>query len=79
MPLFASFAGHQFLLTSKMKNNIQTVKKPVVIHQWWWGGGGEGERGKGRRRIFLGDHMVLRGSRGDQSSSTKYEGRTIEH
>ena len=35
-------------------------------------------RGKGRRRIFLGDHMVSRGSRGDQSSSTKYKGRTIE-
>lgn len=77
MPQFASFAGHQFLLTSKMKNNIQTVRNQLLFING--GGGGEGERGKGRRRIFLGDHMVLRGSRGDQSSSTKYEGRTIEH
>lgn len=76
MPLFASFAGHQFLLTSKKKNNIQTVRNQLLFIN----GGGErgGERGKGRRRIFLGDHMVSRGSRGDQSSSTKYEGRTIE-
>lgn len=74
MPLFASFAGHQFLLTSKMKNNIQTVRNQLLFIN-----GGGGERGKGRRRIFLGDHMVSRGSRGDQSSSTKYEGRTIEH
>lgn len=77
MPLFASFAGHQFLLTSKMKNNIQTVRNQLLL--FINGGGGGGERGKGRRRIFLGDHMVLRGSRGDQSSPTKYEGRTIEH
>ena len=28
--------------------------------------------------FFWGNHMVSRGSRGDQSSSTKYEGRTIE-
>lgn len=76
MPLFASFAGHQFLLTSKMKNNIQTVRNQLLFIN---GGGGGGERGKGRRRIFLGDHMVSRGSRGDQSSPTKYEGRTIEH
>ena len=76
MPLFASFAGHQFLLTSKMKNNIQTVRNQLLFIN---GGGGGGERGKGRRRIFWGDHMVSRGSRGDQSSSTKYEGRTIEH
>ena len=75
MPLFASFAGHQFLLTSKMKNNIQTVRNQLLFIN---GGGGGGERGKGRRRIFLGDHMVSRGSRGDQSSSTKYKGRTIE-
>ena len=75
MPLFASFAGHQFLLTSKMKNNIQTVRNQLLFIN---GGGGGGKRGKGRRRIFLGDHMVSRGSRGDQSSSTKYEGRTIE-
>ena len=77
MPLFASFAGHQFLLTSKMKNNIQTVRNQLLFINGGAGGGGE-ERGKGRRRIFLGDHMVSRGSRGDQSS-TKYEGRTIEH
>ena len=77
MPLFASFAGHQFLLTSKIKNNIQTVRNQLFFISG--GGGGGGERGKGRRRIFLGDHMVSRGSRGDQSSSTKYEGRTIEH
>ena len=76
MPLFASFAGHQFLLTSKMKNNIQTVRNQLLFIN---GGAGGEERGKGRRRIFLGDHMVSRGSRGDQSSSTKYEGRTIEH
>ena len=76
MPLFASFAGHQFLLTSKMKNNIQTVRNQLLFING--GGGGGGERGKGRRRIFLGDHMVSRGSRGDQSSSTKYKGRTIE-
>ena len=76
MPLFASFAGHQFLLTSKMKNNIQTVRNQLLFING--GGGGGGERGKGRRGIFLGDHMVSRGSRGDQSSSTKYEGRTIE-
>ena len=76
MPLFVSFAGHQFLLTSKMKNNIQTVRNQLLFIN---GGGGGEERGKGRRRIFLGDHMVSRGSRGDQSSSTKYEGRTIEH
>ena len=74
MPLFASFAGHQFLLTSKKKNNIQTVRNQLLFIN----GGGGGERGKGRRRIFLGDHMVSRGSRGDQSSSTKYKGRTIE-
>ena len=78
MPLFASFAGHQFLLTSKMKNNIQTVRNQLLFINGGAAGGG-GERGKGRRRIFLGDHMVSRGSGGDQSSSTKYEGRTIEH
>ena len=60
MPLFASFAGHQFLLTSKMKNNIQTVRNQSLFIN---GGGGE----KGRQRIFWGDQMVSRGSRGDQS------------
>ena len=79
MPLFASFAGHQFLLTSKMKNNIQTVRNQLLFINGGAAGGGGGGGGKGRRRIFLGDHMVSRGSRGDQSSSTKYEGRTIEH
>lgn len=61
MPLFASFAGHQFLLTSKMKNNIQTVRNQLLFINGGAGGGGGGERGKGRRRIFLGDHMVSRG------------------
>ena len=42
MPLFASFAGHQFLLTSKMKNNIQTVRNQLLLIN---GGGGGGERG----------------------------------
>ena len=41
MPLFASFAGHQFLLTSKMKNNIQTVRNQLLFING--GGGGEGE------------------------------------
>lgn len=40
MPLFASFAGHQFLLTSKMKNNIQTVRNQLLFIN---GGGGGGE------------------------------------
>ena len=52
MPLFASFAGHQFLLTSKMKNNIQTVRNQLLFING--GGGGGGERGKGHRRIFWG-------------------------
>ena len=77
MPLFASFAGHQFLLTSKMKNNIQTVRNQLLFING--GAGGGEERGEGTPEDFLGDHMVSRGSRGDQSSSTKYEGRTIEH
>ena len=42
MPLFASFAGHQFLLTSKMKNNIQTVRNQLLFIN------GGGERGGGR-------------------------------
>lgn len=42
MPLFASFAGHQFLLTSKMKNNIQTVRNQLLFINGG-GGGGEGE------------------------------------
>ena len=74
MPLFASFAGHQFLLTSKIKNNIQTVRNQLLFIN----GRGGGVRGGKDARGFLGDHMVSRGSRGDQSSSTKYEGRTIE-
>lgn len=63
MPLFASFAGHQFLLTSKIKNNIQTVRNQSLFINGGGGGGGE----KGRRRLFWGDRMVSRGSRGDQS------------
>lgn len=42
MPLFASFAGHQFLLTSKMKNNIQTVRNQSLFINGGVGGGGEG-------------------------------------
>ena len=42
MPLFASFAGHQFLLTSKMKNNIQTVRNQLLFIN---GGGERGGRG----------------------------------
>lgn len=41
MPLFASFAGHQFLLTSKMKNNIQTVRNQFLFINGGAGGGGE--------------------------------------
>ena len=44
MPLFASFAGHQFLLTSKMKNNIQTVRNQLLFIN---GGGGRGGRDAG--------------------------------
>ena len=44
MPLFASFAGHQFLLTSKMKNNIQTVRNQLLFINGGGGRGG-GERG----------------------------------
>ena len=44
MPLFASFAGHQFLLTSKMKNNIQTVRNQLLFINGGARGGG-GERG----------------------------------
>ena len=48
MPLFASFAGHQFLLTSKMKNNIQTVRNQLLfINGGGGGGGGGGEKGAG--------------------------------
>ena len=42
MPLFASFAGHQFLLTSKMKNNIQTVRNQLLFINGGGGGGGGG-------------------------------------
>ena len=45
MPLFASFAGHQFLLTSKMKNNIQTVRNQLLFING--GGGGRGGRDAG--------------------------------
>lgn len=43
MPPFASFAGHQFLLTSKMKNNIQTVRNQLLFIN----GGGRGGRDAG--------------------------------
>ena len=51
MPLFASFAGHQFLLTSKMKNNIQTVRNQLLFINGGAGGGeerGEGTKYEGR-------------------------------
>lgn len=52
MPLFASFAGHQFLLTSKMKNNIQTVRNQLLFING--GAGGGGERGKDAGGFFWG-------------------------
>lgn len=47
MPLFASFAGHQFLLTSKMKNNIQTVRNQLLFINGGAGGGDRGGRDAG--------------------------------
>lgn len=55
MPLFASFAGHQFLLTSKMKNNIQTVRNQLLFINGGAGGGG-GERGRDAGGFFGGSH-----------------------
>lgn len=57
MPLFASFAGHQFLLTSKMKNNIQTVRNQLLFIN---GGGGGGE-GEGTPEDFLGGSHGFKG------------------
>ena len=51
MPLFASFAGHQFLLTSKMKNNIQTVRNQLLFIN---GGGGGGRGGRDAGGFFWG-------------------------
>ena len=51
MPLFASFAGHQFLLTSKMKNNIQTVRNQLLLIN---GGGGGVREGEGTPEDFFG-------------------------
>lgn len=51
MPLFASFAGHQFLLTSKMKNNIQTVRNQLLFIN---GGGGVGRGGRDAGGFFWG-------------------------
>ena len=51
MPLFASFAGHQFLLTSKMKNNIQTVRNQLLFIN---GGGGGGRGGRDAAGFFWG-------------------------
>lgn len=58
MPLFASFAGHQFLLTSKMKNNIQTVRNQLLFINGGAGGGGEGE---GTPEDFLGGSHGFKG------------------
>lgn len=57
MPLFASFAGHQFLLTSKMKNNIQTVRNQLLFIN---GGGGGGE-GEGTPEDFFGGSHGFKG------------------
>ena len=55
MPQFASFAGHQFLLTSKMKNNIQIVRNQSLFIN---GGGGGGE---GTPEDFLGGSHGFKG------------------
>ena len=59
MPLFASFAGHQFLLTSKMKNNIQTVRNQLLFIN----GGGErgGGEGEGTPEDFFGGSHGFKG------------------
>ena len=56
MPLFASFAGHQFLLTSKMKNNIQTVRNQLLFINGGGGGGGEREGEGTPEDCFGGSH-----------------------
>ena len=58
MPLFASFAGHQFLLTSKMKNNIQTVRNQLLFIN---GGGGGGVRGGRDTGGFFGGSHGFKG------------------
>ena len=58
MPLFASFAGHQFLLTSKMKNNIQTVRNQLLFIN---GGGGGGKEGEGTPEDFFGGSHGFKG------------------
>ena len=58
MPLFASFAGHQFLLTSKMKNNIQTVRNQLLFIN---GGGGGGGVGEGTPEDFFGGSHGFKG------------------
>ena len=59
MPLFASFAGHQFLLTSKMKNNIQTVRNQLLFINGGRGGGGE--EGEGTPEDFFGGSHGFKG------------------
>ena len=58
MPLFASFAGHQFLLTSIMKNNIQTVRNQLLFIN---GGGGGGGGGEGTPEDFFGGSHGFKG------------------
>lgn len=60
MPLFASFAGHQFLLTSKMKNNIQTVRNQLLFINGGAGGGGRRE-GEGTPEDFFGGSHGFKG------------------
>ena len=60
MPLFASFAGHQFLLTSKMKNNIQTVRNQLLFINGGAAGGG-GREGEGTPEDFFGGSHGFKG------------------
>ena len=59
MSLFASFAGHQFLLTSKMKNNIQTVRNQLLFING--GAGGGGREGEGTPEDFFGGSHGFKG------------------
>lgn len=59
MPLFASFAGHQFLLTSKMKNNIQTVRNQLLFING--GARGGGREGEGTPEDFFGGSHGFKG------------------
>ena len=61
MPLFASFAGHQFLLTSKMKNNIQTVRNQLLFINGGAAGGGGGREGEGTPEDFFGGSHGFKG------------------